>query len=354
MVGKRWLPKYVTVFTDRHGKFRYRYRRGKFSRYFSHRPGSQGFLEELDAFMSECESPKINLAKKGSMADLAHQFYGTAKWKGMKPSTRATYGGIIDRFMQEHGNKPVMMIETRHIDSIIGNMSDRPQAANNLRKVLRLLLRYAVKFGMRRDNPVDQSDSYSSKTDGFHAWTEEEIKKFREVHSLGTRARLAMELMLWTGSRRSDVIRLGKQHIQGDYFEIRNQKTEKILTIWISPVLQDVLAAMPKSDHLNFLTTKIGKPFTVAGFGNWFRDKCDEAGLHNCAAHGLRKAIARRAADLGATQQQLKAVGGWAGDKEVSQYTATANQKALAENGISLISDWEMSNLHRELDKEGK
>ncbi len=58
----------------------------------------------------------------------------------------------------------------------------------------------------------------------------------------------------------------------------------------IYPSLQAVLDATPCS-HLTFLTTEQGKPFTAAGFGNWFRDRCNEAGLpEGCSAHGLRKA----------------------------------------------------------------
>ena len=48
---------------------------------------------------------------------------------------------------------------------------------------------------------------------------------------------------------------------------------------------------------LNFLCTAQGQPLTAAGFGNWFRDACNAAGLNNCSAHGLRKAAARRLAE---------------------------------------------------------
>jgi hypothetical protein len=50
---------------------------------------------------------------------------------------------------------------------------------------------------------------------------------------------------------------------------------------------------------LTFLVTKHGKPFTANGFGNWFRDRCDEARLPQCSAHGLRKAGATIAAENG-------------------------------------------------------
>jgi integrase len=51
--------------------------------------------------------------------------------------------------------------------------------------------------------------------------------------------------------------------------------------------------------------TQYGRAFTVAGFGNRFRDRCHEAGLPHCTAHGLRKAGATIAAENGAIDRQL-------------------------------------------------
>ena len=74
-----------------------------------------------------------------------------------------------------------------------------------------------------------------------------------------------------------------------------------------------------------------GKPFTAAGFGNWFRDRCDEAGLPQCAAHGLRKAAAVRHALNGATAPELMAWFGWKTLAEAQHYCEMANRIKLAE-----------------------
>ena len=65
------------------------------------------------------------------------------------------------------------------------------------------------------------------------------------------------------------------------------------------PELQTIVDASPRGD-LTFLLTEFRKPFSANGFGNWFRKRCDEAGLTRCPAHSLRKAAATRLADLGA------------------------------------------------------
>ena len=89
---------------------------------------------------------------------------------------------------------------------------------------------------------------------------------------------------------------------------------------------------MPKSEHLTFLTTEYGMAFSAAGFGNWFRDRCKEAGLaKGYAAHGLRKAAATRHANSGATAHELMAWFGWTTLKEAERYTRAANRKQLAQ-----------------------
>jgi integrase len=91
------------------------------------------------------------------------------------------------------------------------------------------------------------------------------------VHSVGTRARLALALLLYTAQRCSDVVRLGRQHVRDDVIQVRQQKTGVVLTIPVHPMLAAILEATP-SHYLTFLTTRDGKPFSPPDFTNWFRD----------------------------------------------------------------------------------
>ena len=83
--------------------------------------------------------------------------------------------------------------------------------------------------------------------------------------------------------------------------------------------------------------TAFGKPFTAKGFGNWFRKRCNEAGLRHCAFHGLRKAGATIAAENGATEHQLMAIYGWESPKQAALYTRKANRKRLAGDAMHLL-----------------
>lgn len=72
------------------------------------------------------------------------------------------------------------------------------------------------------------------------------------------------------------------------------------LALPILPERRDILDATP-SDHMTYLANERGQPFTVAGFGNKFRDWCDQAGLPHRSARGIRKADAALAAENSAT-----------------------------------------------------
>ena len=105
------------------------------------------------------------------------------------------------------------------------------------------------------------------------------------------------------------------------------------MEIPILPELRVALDAM-RTENLTYLTTEYGRAFSAAGFGNWFRDRCNEAGLPNgYASHGLRKAAATRLAEAGCTDHEIMAWGGWETLKEVQRYTRAANRKRLAQSG---------------------
>jgi len=225
------------------------------------------------------------------------------------------------------------MVEPKHIRQIRDSMAATPGQANSVLKSLRLLFAYGTEARGLRMNPAREIRYFSPVTGGWHSWTDAEIEKFRERHASGTRARLAFELLFNTVQRKSDVIRFGRQHIKGDLIALLQYKNRKRapvqLEIPLLPELQSELVRLPKG-QMQFVVTAFGKPFTSNGFGNRFRKWCDEAGLPNCSAHGLRKATATRLAEAGCTEHEIMAITGHRTSKEVSRYTRAANQKVLA------------------------
>lgn len=339
-MGKNGLPPNVTEFRDRHGKWRLRLRaKGRQTYYFKARPGTEEFHSELEACRSDA-APVIGASARrieaGTVGALIGLYYGTAGFTGLAASSKKTYRSTLERFRAAHGSKRVASLERRHIKAIIGAMSATPAAANKLLDKLKLLMTLAVDEGWRKDDPTLGVKGFSQKTEGFHTWTEEEIRLYEDRHPIGSTARLALALMLFTGQRRSDVVKMGPQHLDGARIKVRQQKTGAQLSIPLHPTLEEILAAVPR-DRFTFIVTELDRPFSAAGFGNKMRDWCDQAGLPQCSAHGLRKAAARRLAEAGCTNQQIKAITGHTTDTEVARYTAAANQQILADQAMEAI-----------------
>jgi integrase len=370
--SNRFLPEYVTRFKDRHGKERLRFRRkGYPSRYFTTPLGTEAFREEYrrfncpEAAMQAVEDAAASRSTPGSIGDLLRRYVAVPERLGPTDATRTKIRSILVRFADGREERMVRDLRFDHIDAIIskarvksldgrGRMVGGVEAARKLRKELRRFLGFAVKLGWIAKNPVEESQvvkvAPSERSSGYHTWSEEDIAQYRARWPLGTKQRLAMELMLWTDQRKVDAIHLGRQHIRDGKFVIRQSKTGKGLVLPIAPPLAAAIDAMPSSDAMCFIVTEWGRPFSVKGFGGWFREQCDAAGLPKCTAHGLRKATMRRMAELEMPNKSMKSVSGHSKDDEVARYTEAADQERLAEQAIRRLAEWEVSNLRERLD----
>jgi integrase len=370
--SNRFLPEYVTRFKDRHGKDRLRFRRKGFpSRYFTTPLGSEEFREEYrrfnspEALQEAREEAASEHAFRGSIGDLLRRYVSVPERLGPTEVTRSKVRSILERFSQGREQRMVRDVRFDHIDAIIskarmktiderGRAVGGVEAARKLRKELRRFFGFAVKLGWLSKNPVEESQSVkvapSERSTGYYTWTEEDIARYRARWPLGTKQRLAMELILWTDQRKVDAIHLGRQHVRDGKFVLRQSKTGKRLILPIAPPLVAAIDAMPLSDAMCFIVTEWGRPFSVKGFGGWFREQCDAAGLPKCTAHGLRKATMRRMAELEMPNKSMKSVSGHSKDDEVARYTEAANQERLAESAIRRLAEWEMSNLGSRLD----
>jgi integrase len=221
---------------------------------------------------------------------------------------------------------------------VAGKAVATPAAAQVFLKVIRGLMQFCQTADMRDDDPTIGVKNVKLRSDGIYTWSEADISRFEEAHPVGTRARLALALLLHTGQRRSDVIRMGRQHLRDGTIHITQQKTRAALAIPIHPELADIIEATP-NNNLTFLVTRDGSPFTPAGFGNWFREKCNEAGLpKQCSAHGLRKAACRRLAEAGCSAPEIMSISGHSSLREVQRYCVAADQARMAKAAMASVT----------------
>jgi integrase len=199
----------------------------------------------------------------------------------------------------------------------------------------------AILEGWRKDNPVAPVRGIKIRSKGHRTWTDDEIAVFEKFYPIGTEARLAFALLLYTGQRRSDVVRMGRQHVKDGIITIAQKKGGEIVEVSI-PILPQLKAVLDEVQSRRigpaFIMTAYGKPRTEAGFTNWFYDLRKRAGLpKGLTPHGLRKTFCRVAAEADLTPHQIMSVSGHTTLKEVTRYTAAANRKKMAVEGMRKI-----------------
>jgi site-specific recombinase XerD len=124
-------------------------------------------------------------------------------------TTRTVYRNIIEKLCREtdktgqpHGDKNIATLRREHVVKLMAARAERPESANVLRKALRAMIKHAVETGLRDDDPTRDVRAIRVKSGGYHSWTDDEISKFEARHAVGSRARLALALLLYTGQRR--------------------------------------------------------------------------------------------------------------------------------------------------------
>ena len=354
-------PRYVREYTDRHGKRRLEYRRNGCKGYPLRQPvRSPEFHEDYDAVCRGEVPPGVLLhggkslsaaqrAKPHTLRWLVQEYRASSSFRCLAPRTQRSRNSILEQFCLEHGEKPYARLERGHVLRLRDKKVDKPEAANGLIKALRQVFKFAIEYGYHNTNPAGDITYLKSKNpEGIHAWTLSEVEQFEKTHPVGTKARLAMALLLYSCQRRSDVVQFGRQHIVDGRLEFTQYKSRDRnpvrLSIPVLTALDKIIDASPCGD-LTFLVTAFNRPFTSNGFGNRFRKWCDEAGLHHCSAHGLRKAAATRMAELGCSEHEIMAIGGWKTLKEVQRYTRSARQKTLADGATEKLERGKVSNL---------
>jgi integrase len=141
---------------------------------------------------------------------------------------------------------------------MIAEKTGKPSAQRNLLRVLRVLLGFAIDQKLRRDNPALGVKLDPIKTSGFHSWTEDELRQYEQHHPIGSKARLALALLLYTAQRRSDVVRLGPPLMRDGRLIFEQSKTGAAMDIPVAPPLADIIAATPMGEPSRRQASAIG------------------------------------------------------------------------------------------------
>jgi enterobacteria phage integrase len=337
---RRKLPPFVECWRDRHGKLRVYFRKGRGRRVPL--PATIG-SDEFDSAYQAALAGQLALGREKhvtpaprTISALILSYMRSAAYVGLRQTTKVGYAARIETLRAKHGDRSVAgLTRQRIVTGILQPYADRPGAAHFTLKILRVLIRHAIAIGWLDHDP--SLGIKRPKTQEIRSWTDAEIAAFEQHWPIGTKQRLAFALMLYTGQRRSDVHRMTWADVSQGTIRVVQQKTGRKLTIPLHRDLIDVLAVSNR-ERLAIINTEYGRPFTVDGFSQWFREAITTAGLPlDCRPHGLRKAAGRRLAEAGCSAHEIMAVLGHKTLSEAERYTREADQARLASEAMTKL-----------------
>jgi integrase len=331
-------PPHLHLERTRHGEVVWYFRRGKDKRIrIRGAYGSPEFLEAYEAARTATAPQRAPRAAPGTLAWLIARYRDSGAWERLSATTRRQRECIFKDAIKAEAGFPASKITRAAIAAALDRRRATPFMARAFLKAMRGLFGWAAEAALIKTDPTAGVRCRVPRTEGFHTWTEEEITRFEARWPIGSRERLALAVLLYTGLRRGDASMLGRQHIRDSVLTFRTAKTGSQIVIPILPELAAIMEATT-TDGLTLIATASGRPMTKESFGNWFRAACRAAGVPG-SAHGLRKAGATRAANNGATVAQLEAIYGWSGGGMASLYTRSADRARLAREAMGKLRE---------------
>jgi integrase len=336
--------RHVNEFIDRHGKPRYYFRRpGSRSVPL---PGLVGSIEFMEAYQAAIATvapppPSSKHVIHGSLAEIANGYFRSAAFANLSETSQRLYRLALKPILEAHGHRLVRELPKSAARNIIEAIGEsRPGMANLTRAALSKVMAYAIKTGVRADNPFSGLEEYRLGT--HHTWTEAELAQYERRWPLGTRERLAFALLLYTAQRGGDVVRMTRNDIVNGCIRVSQDKARKGTTnelmIPIHPALARALKASPVVGMQHLITDARGR--ALRGLTHLMLRAAQAAGLPaHCKAHGLRKAALRRLAEHAGTTKEIAAVSGHRSLKEIERYTERADQARLAQSAIAKLPD---------------
>lgn len=347
-------PPHLQHEKTRHGKYVWVVRKGNGPRTRLRAPyGTPEFDEEYQAAIAgnPLQGTPVRVPAT-SLQWLWDAYREVDAWTGLASSTRRQRENIMLHVLKESGLKPYAAIRSQHIQAGLDRRSRTPAAARNFLDTMKGVFRWAKKRKYLRVDPTADADIEPPKRKrgkGFPAWTRDDVEAYKRKFPLGTRQRVWLDVLLYTGPRRGDAAIIGKQHERdivapdGSVSRVVQFKTEKsgelvTVTLPILPILQKTLDVGPTGD-LAWICGARGKPFAKESFGNEFSEAARQAGIKK-SAHGVRKIAATIAAENGATGPELDAIFGWVdGGRTSAIYIREANRIRLAAQGVSKMDE---------------
>lgn len=311
-------------------------------------PGDEDFQRQYLAARAGVEvepmKPASDYAKPMSIGWLVNLYFeylgkrveaGTTSAKTLKKKRN-----LLNRLIKNPDMK--MLIPREKLVEMQDAMGATPAQADAFIEAVGVMYDWAIKRKHVGVNPARGIDRVYVKGDGAQPWKAADVKRFLAFHKAGTKAHVAMSVLLWTGCRVEDLTMLGRDFeciLDGiealRWTPIKKGSSE--VTIPLLPPLKEATRA-PTVQGRTYVLGRGGKPFASGdSMSAMFKRWCVDAGLSHLSAHGVRKGLAELLAELGCSQYEIMAILGHSEAKTSEVYTRRVERWKLAVGAMERV-----------------
>jgi integrase len=302
-------------------------------------PTSQEFREAYATAIAgdTFARPTVQKDAPGTIGALIASYKQSGQFKALGETSKTGYMSRLEAIRVEHGHRGVAGLTKERINAVIlDKLADRPGAAHDTLKKLRILIKHAIDKGWLKYDPSVGIKRPKGKE--IRAWTDAEMEAFERRWPIGTKQRTAYALMLNMGTARIDTHVLTWHQVDNDATYTRH-KTGVAVEMMVADDLRKALEATPRK-HVTVINTEYGKPYTLDGFSRFMRDAITAAGLPlDCQPHGLRKTLGRMFADAGASAHDIMAALGHTTLAEAERYTREADRRRGGKRAVVKLNE---------------
>jgi integrase len=333
--------KYLHCFRDRHGRARYYFRyRGQ--RWPIPAPGTEGFATAYDSLLARIKANPLTCRHNvefmpGSLGWAIERFLASPLYNERAETTKRNYRRVLDELRQGYGAGLLRDLQPRHVRKIRNDIAAKSTTAADIAMgLISALWEFATEqLGLELDaDPTHGVRRVHKVTHEHEPWPPELIERF--LREARPSLRWAVKLALYTGQRRSDLVKMKWSQFDGEFIEVRQQKTGALLSIPCHKELGAELKSMPRIAD-TILIGERGAALTGSSLSVMVRRQLREMGVNGYAIHGLRKNAAVALADAGCDTMEIAAITGHRTLGMVAHYAKRRDQKRHARSAMDKL-----------------
>lgn len=273
-------------------------------------PGSPEFMAAFHAAHAARKRPTGKILLKTIV-----EYKESAAFENLAAHTRRAYRRHLDIIQAEFGDLPLEALDDENMKGEFrrwrDGMRDTPRTADYVAGTLRRLIDFAIDNGDAHVNHAAKLKLLHKPERPDSIWTAADFDAFK-LHA-SKQLWWAVSLAAFTGLRQGDLVTLTWGSYDGESFQVRTSKRNRLATIPAIPECQALMTeikAVGRKHAVILPTAKTGQPWTSDGLRASFRKACKDAGVTR-TFHDLRRTAATFLVVWGFSSAEVAMIMGW-------------------------------------------